>query len=76
MTAQPSVHDLQSSPRARSRSPGFVFGLIVGVVVGFGAGVLVERKGCPPVPVPAATGANGAAGASASATGIVAGGAS
>ena len=36
--------------------PGFVLGLLVGLVVGFGAGVLAD-KGCPPVPVPGATGA-------------------
>jgi len=55
MTAPPSVHDPQFV-LTRSRRPGFLFGLVVGVVIGFGAGVLVEKKGCPPVPVPGATG--------------------
>ncbi len=55
MTAPPSIHDSQFA-LTRSRRPGFIFGLVVGVVIGFGAGVLAEKKGCPPVPVPAATG--------------------
>jgi hypothetical protein len=57
MTAPPGPHDppsvRQYTPPARPAS--FVLGLVVGVVVGFGAGVLVGSKGCPPVPVPGAT---------------------
>jgi len=55
MTAPPSVHNPQFT-LTRSRRPGFVFGLVLGLGLGFGAGVLAEKKGCPPVPVPAATG--------------------
>lgn len=58
MTAPPSVHDSQFT-LTRSRRPGFALGLVVGIVIGFGAGVLVEKKGCPPVPVPAATASEG-----------------
>lgn len=59
MTAPPSVHDSQFT-LTRSRRPGFVVGLVLGLAVGFGAGVLVEKKGCPPVPVPGATANDGA----------------
>lgn len=38
------------------KNKSFVGGLIlVGIVIGFAAGVLTEKKGCPPVPAPAAT---------------------
>ena len=46
----------QAPPRRprKSSGPGFVLGLVLGIAIGFGAGVLVEKKGCPPVPVPGA----------------------
>lgn len=28
---------------------------VLGIVIGFAAGVLAEKKGCPPVPAPAVT---------------------
>lgn len=46
---------------ARGQRPGFWAVLVLGVLIGFGAGVLVGTKGCPPVPVPGATGTTGGA---------------
>ena len=42
-------------PLANMKNKSFVGGLVLGIVIGFAAGVLVEKKGCPPVPAPAAT---------------------
>ena len=42
-------------PRAIMKNKSFVGGLVLGIVIGFAAGVLAEKKGCPPVPAPAAT---------------------
>ena len=37
------------------KNKSFVGGLILGIVIGFAAGVLTQKKGCPPLPSPGAT---------------------
>lgn len=55
MTSPARAPDQFVPAEDRVRRPGFVLGLVAGLVIGFGAGVMVDKKGCPPVPVPGAS---------------------
>jgi hypothetical protein len=46
----PSVAPTSIKPRTRV---GFWAGLSLGICLGFGVGIIVSAKACPPVPVPA-----------------------
>ena len=46
----PSVAPTSVKPRTRV---GFWAGLSLGICLGFGVGIIVSAKACPPVPVPA-----------------------
>jgi hypothetical protein len=48
--APPSVAPTSIKPRTRV---GFWAGLSLGICLGFGVGIIVSAKACPPVPVPA-----------------------